>query len=85
MRADGRVWSALAEIGRQLQILAGAQKGGGNFSAHPLPAYTLSDALTLTDLTNEFLRAKARAGHSERYLRALRSGGDKPSKAPLSP
>ncbi len=63
---------ALAEIGRQLQILAGAQKGEGNFSARVLPAHTVADSLTLSELTNEFLRAKARAGRSDRYLRALR-------------
>jgi len=69
---SGQVWSALAEIGRQLQILAGAHKGEGDFSAHVSPAPAQADTLSLTELTNEFLRAKARAGRSDRYLRALR-------------
>ena len=69
---SGQAWSALAEIGRQLQILADAQKGEGDFSARSLRIYDVSDVLTLTELTNEFLRAKARAGRCDRYLRALR-------------
>ncbi len=71
MRADGQGWSALAEIGRQLQILASAHTGEGAFSVHALRS-AMPDVLTLTELINEFLRAKARAGRSERYRRALR-------------
>lgn len=67
----GQSWSALAEIGRQLQRLAQAHLGQGSFSAQPAFLHTSSPSLTLSELTNEFLRAKARAGRSDRYLAAL--------------
>jgi integrase len=71
---SGQVWNALAEIGRQLQILAGAQSGEGIFRVPTsiAPAYT-PDTLTVVELVNQFLLAKARAGRSDRYLRALRN------------
>ena len=70
------MWSALAEIGRQLQLLASAHMGRGPFCvqtpppAHPGPSQC---DLTVAGLTSEFLRVKARAGKSDRYLRALRN------------
>ena len=67
-------WQALASIGVQLQKLASAQTGEGSFCALPLPAHAAPDeSLSLSALVNEFLRAKARAGRSDRYLRALRN------------
>jgi integrase len=66
------VWSALAEIGRQLQILANAQMGEGTFCALTLPP-SVNSTLPVSKLINEFLMSKARAGRSERYLRALRN------------
>jgi len=67
-----QVWTALAEIGRQLEILARAQSGQGNFSAHTSPP-PVADSLSLVELVNQFLLAKARSGRSDRYLRALRN------------
>jgi integrase len=68
------VWSALFEIGRQLQILAKAHMGGESFRAQisAPPAYA-PDSPTVVELVNQFLIAKARAGRSDRYLRALRN------------
>lgn len=69
---DGQIWSALGEIGRQLQILASAQKGEGNFIAHTSPALIYPpDSFSVVEITNEFLKAKGRAGRSDRYLAAL--------------
>jgi site-specific recombinase XerC len=70
MQNGGEVWNALAEIGLQLQILAGAHTGQGPFRVHapPLPVYS---PLTCVELTNEFLKAKARADRSDSYLRAI--------------
>ena len=67
-----QVWSALAEIGRQLQLLAGAQSAQGDSFVHasPLPIYG-APALSVTELVNLFLVTKAKAGKSDRYLRAL--------------
>lgn len=70
MRAESQVWNALAEIGRQLQVLAGANTGKG-FIAPASPAVKVYAPLTVTELCNEFLRAKARAERSDRYLRAV--------------
>jgi hypothetical protein len=67
-------WTALAEIGRQLQILAATQTGPHLQSAltsHPAPWAV--DSVTVGDLAREFLFAKARAGKSDRYLGALRN------------
>jgi site-specific recombinase XerC len=69
-----QVWQALASIGVQLQMLASAQMGEGSFCALPQPAHMApQESLPLSALVNEFLRAKARAGRSDRYLRALRN------------
>ena len=50
---------------------------GGNFNAQTPPAKEYiappDDSLTVATLINEFLRAKSRAGRSDRYLRALRN------------
>ena len=72
---DGaQVWSALAELGRQLQNLARAQSGQADFSAHASrPPGSSPDGHTVGELTREFLLAKARAGKSDRYLRALKN------------
>lgn len=70
MQGQGQVWSALAEIGRQLQVLASAHTGQGSFVPASLPLKVYSP-LSVTELCNEFLRAKARAERSDRYLRAI--------------
>ncbi len=74
---EHQVWNALAEIGRQLQILASAN-GSGVFraAASPPPIVAtpaLTDTLSLVELINEFLITKTRSGRSDRYLRALRN------------
>jgi hypothetical protein len=71
---NGQVWCALAELGRQIQILASAQMGQGIFvpANLPAPAY-LPDSPTVIELVNQFLLAKARADKSDRYIRALRN------------
>ena len=71
--ASGQVWSALAEIGRQLQILAGAHSQGNFAPSSPGPSQYAPDSLSVVELVNQFLLAKARAGRSDRYLRALRN------------
>jgi integrase/recombinase XerD len=67
-----RVWQALASVGQALIEAASAAMGKDfhpvNLSLSPRPP----DLLCVTDLVNEFLRAKARAGRSDRYLRQLR-------------
>ena len=72
---NGQVWSVLAEIGRQLQILASAHLGQGCFvpSSSLAPVSYAPDSPTVVELVNQFLLAKARAGKSDRYLRALRN------------
>ena len=73
MQDAGQVWNALAEIGRQLQNLAAAQTGQGKLCAPILSAAAPSQSpLTVSELVSEFLRSKARAGRSDRYLRAAR-------------
>ena len=85
----GQVWQALGEIGRQLQILASLQAGGVSCAQAPaggIPIATLPPApapihnlgagfspVTVGQLLREFLLVKARAGKSDRYLRALRN------------
>ena len=70
-------WQAIANIGAQLQKLASAQMGEGSFCPLPPPAriagpgYDTRSGHTVCELVNEFLLAKARAGRSDRYLRAL--------------
>jgi site-specific recombinase XerC len=74
IRADGQVWQAVATIAEQLKILANAQMGEGVFFAPAILSHTGQPvSLTLAELINEFLRAKARAGKSERYLQMLRA------------
>jgi site-specific recombinase XerC len=72
LNLSAQVLCALGEIGRQLQILASAQLGEGDFRVHALPAPG-AETLTVARLVNEFLRVKARANRSDRYLRALRN------------
>ena len=68
-----QAWNALAEIGRQLQVLARAQTGKGVFCASTSPhSVYASDRLTVVELVNLFLLTKAKAGKSDRYIRAMR-------------
>jgi len=78
LNLSAQVLEALGQIGKALQVLAGASTGPGNFHVHPPAALYGSppppdDSLTVAALVNEFLRAKHRAGRSDRYLRALRN------------
>src|SRR6185437_12074291 len=69
----GQVWTALAELGRQLQILAGAQTAQGNFSAQNFPPSAYAPVrLSVVELVNLFLLTKAKAGKSDRYIRTMR-------------
>jgi hypothetical protein len=71
--------AVLGEIGKALLVLSGTASAEGNFHAQTSPAQISlaappdDDLLTVAGLVNEFLRAKARAGRSDRYLRALRN------------
>ena len=47
--------------------------GQGTFCVQPSPAQYPVDSPTVAELASEFLRVKARAGKSDRYLRALRN------------
>ena len=69
MQDTGQVWTALAEIGRQLQLLAAAQTGHGNLAptANTPPPSPECDT-TVAQLASLFLTAKARAGKSDAYL-----------------
>jgi hypothetical protein len=55
--------SALVRVGE-----IAAQMLGGRAA----PAFSMDNSVTVAEAVNEFLRAKARAGRSDRYLRALR-------------
>jgi site-specific recombinase XerD len=73
------VWQALALAEQAMTAAANAMQGkplaGFAPVAPPSLSLSLSPAqalLTVTELVNEFLRAKARAGRSDRYLRQLR-------------
>ena len=66
---SGDVARALAQASAALLAVANAFNGEGDFRALP----NSSPALTVVEAINEFLRAKARAGKSDRYLRALRN------------
>jgi integrase len=66
---SGDVARALAQASAALLAVANAFNGEGNFCALPSP----SPGLSVTAAINEFLLAKARAGKSDRYLRALRN------------
>ena len=74
-----QVWRALAEIGRQLPILASAQLGEAVITSQPIPTPTHAqrvagpDPVTVIELVNQFLLVKARTQKSDRYLRALRN------------
>jgi integrase len=63
------VSQALVNLGHALQQLASALGQGG---VAPAPV-SLSQSLTVAELVKEFLLAKARAGRSDRYLRALKN------------
>lgn len=63
-------WNALAEIGRQLQILARAQSGKGDFFAPNFPPAT--NYLTVADLIELVILTKTKAEKSDRYLRELK-------------
>ena len=64
-------WIALGEIGKQLQVLAGLHTGQMAQAHAPVAAQFAG--VPVASLINEFLRAKARAGRSDRYLRGLRN------------
>lgn len=70
-----RVAQALANAAQALLEAANAMRGQPSASVFP-PVASLSPpptaTHTVTELVNEFLRAKARAGRSDRYLRQLR-------------
>jgi integrase len=72
------VFRALSEIGKQLQVLGNALSGEGNSFVQTSPALNVqsspsADCPSVVELVNSFLLAKARAGKSDRYLRALRN------------
>ncbi len=67
--SPGRVWQALAQAAQALLAAANAMLGKASSSPIPLNG---CDAPILTEVINEFLLAKARAGRSDRYLRQLR-------------
>ena len=71
--ASAQVWNALAEIGRQLQVLAGAHSQGNFVPSSPGPSQYAPDSPSVVELVNQFLLATARSGRSDRYLRALRN------------
>jgi integrase len=75
----GQVAAALSAAAAALAAVADALAGGNgaidSLSLTPLPAPrrpVAADALTVHEVVNEFLIAKARAGRSDRYLRQLR-------------
>ena len=68
---SGDVAKALAEAAGALLSVANARSGQGTFCAQP--SRPLDASLTVGQLTREFLLAKARAGKSDRYLRALKN------------
>ena len=66
---------ALASAAQALYAAACALAGTAPDALRPVAPLSLPPAqalLTVTELVNEFLRAKARAGRSDRYLRQLR-------------
>lgn len=72
-RNPAQVWQALSQIGQQLQSLASAMGEGSFAPTHFSPSTPLAHNVTVVELVNEFLRAKARAGRCDRYLRALKN------------
>jgi integrase len=69
-----QAWRALRDAGQALAVIASAALGEGNSvpgspSLAPAPGY--DHDVTVNDAIREFLRAKARAGRSDRYLRQL--------------
>ncbi|MCX6922889.1 MAG: hypothetical protein NT154_06715 [Verrucomicrobia bacterium] len=73
--AQAHVWQALALAGQAMIAAANAMQGKPLAGFAPVASLSLTPAqalLTVTELVNEFLRAKARAGRSDRYLRQLR-------------
>jgi integrase len=68
------VVAALANAGKALQLLASALAGpSGRFPETFRDKLIFQDALTCTDVINELLKAKGRAGKSDSYLKLLRS------------
>ena len=75
LNAQAHVWQALAIAGQALLAAANAMQGKPAAGFAPVASLSLLPAqalLTVTELVNEFLRAKARAGRSDRYLRQLK-------------
>ena len=72
-----QAWSALADAAKALLAVASAALGEGSVASAAHPPLSLSpcpplDGLTVDQLVNEFLKAKAKQDRSDRYLRALR-------------
>ena len=67
---SGDVAKALAQAAAALLAVANAFKGEGDFFPSPPLSPT---RITVTEAINEFLLTKARAGKSDRYVRALRN------------
>lgn len=69
----GEVWQALANAADALSAVAKAMAGGDVSSPVPLsPLPSFADAPSLAQCVNELLKAKARAGRTDLYLRNLR-------------
>ena len=64
--------NALDRIAAALEAIASALAKGRLVSANHTPPDSPDESPTVTETVAEFLRAKARAGRSDRYLRALR-------------
>jgi hypothetical protein len=72
-RDPGGLAAALRQIGLGLQNLASAMGSAESSSPVAGPPFPSSTApLTVGDLVNEFLRSRARADRSDRYIRSLR-------------
>lgn len=69
---SGQAWKALADAAAALNAAASAIAGINGLAAGTICHNSSSDPVTVADAINEFLRAKAKAGRCNRYLRALR-------------
>lgn len=69
---SGADWQLLAKMA--LAVFELASRMGGKDGSNPVSICHTSEAagVTVSQLVNEFLRAKAKSGRSDRYLRALR-------------
>jgi hypothetical protein len=69
--AGDSLWHALAQAAEVLLRVASAHLGKGPPLPVPPPALSPSSTLTVAELVNAFLTAKAVAGRSEVYLEQL--------------